>query len=222
MANMPPWSHSTLTSYETCPRRYYLTKVTRTVTEPQTEATIWGNSVHQALEKRAKTGEALPIAIKAYEPIVDKILNRDGRRLVEEKMAIDESFQPAQWSKSWCRGIVDLGIVDTKTAYMFDWKTGKRKPDSEQMKLMALLTLHTYPYIEKVKTSFIWLKDGKIDQDVFTREQIPTLWQDFIPRVNRLANAYEKERWEPKPSGLCGSWCPCTGCEFNGRRSGKS
>lgn len=221
MATTPPWSHSTLTSFETCPRRYYQTKVTREIKEPQTEATIWGNTVHQALENRAKSGQPLPEAIKSYEPLVDKIIAREGRRLVEEKMAIDSNFAPADWGKSWARGIVDLGIVDTKKAYLFDWKTGKRKADSDQLKLMGLLAMHTYPWVEEVKTGFVWLKDNKIDQEVFTREQIPVLWMDFLPRVQRMENAYSKDRWEPKPSGLCKAWCPCTGCEFNGRRSGK-
>ena len=45
-----PWSYSALTSYETCPKRYQLTRVTKQVTEPQTEATRWGNEVHKALE----------------------------------------------------------------------------------------------------------------------------------------------------------------------------
>ena len=41
-----PWSYSSLTSYETCPRRYDLVRNKRVVKEPPTEATIWGNKVH--------------------------------------------------------------------------------------------------------------------------------------------------------------------------------
>ena len=101
MSSMPPWSHSTLTAYETCPRRYYLTKVTREIKEPQTEATTWGNEVHKALEERARDGKPLPVAIKNYEPLVNSITSMDGQKLVEERMAIDKNLKPTQWTKSW-------------------------------------------------------------------------------------------------------------------------
>ena len=218
MPSMPPWSHSTLTSYETCPRRYYQTKVSREIKEPPTEATKWGNTVHQALENRARDGVPLPEVMQSYEPIVSKIISLDGRRLVEERMSVDKNFNVTEWATSWCRGIVDIGIIGLKSGFLFDWKTGKRKVDSDQLKLMALLAMHTYPYIDKVKTGFVWLKDNKLDSEVFTREQVPIIWREFLPRVKRLENAYDKNKWEPKPSGLCKGWCPCTSCEFNGKK----
>ena len=59
------WSYSALTAFETCPRRFELTRVTRQVKEPQTEATIWGNEVHKALELFAKDGKPLPKNLKS-------------------------------------------------------------------------------------------------------------------------------------------------------------
>lgn len=219
--NMPPWSHSTLTSFETCPKRHYLTKVTYEVVEPQTEATKWGNTVHKALEMRALNGDPLPLAINKYEPLVDKIVQSSGDLVVEHKMAIDKSFAPTEWKTSWARGIVDIGKIKSSTAALFDWKTGKRKVDSDQMKLMALLTMQTYENVDQVETGFVWLKENKIDRQKFTREQIPDILSEFLPRVARLEKAYEKNDWKPKPSGLCKAWCPCTGCSFNGKYKGK-
>ncbi len=217
MSDIPPWSHSTLTSFETCARRHYLTKVAREIKEPQTEATIWGNFVHKSLEERVRDDKPLPESIKGYEPIVFKVSNTNGEKLVEHKLALDANFQPTAWQGSWGRGIVDLGILRESSAVMLDWKTGKRKTDSDQLKLMALLAMHTYPQVDKVMTGFVWLKDNKVDKQVFTRQQIGELWQDFLPRVRRLEAAYKQNKWPPKPSGLCKSWCPCTGCEFNGK-----
>lgn len=218
MANKPmqAWSYSTLTSYETCPRRHYLTKVARTVTEPQTEAIVWGNTVHKALETRANTGAELPVVIKPYEQLVDSIRSAPGELVVERKFAIDKQFKPTEWKTSWARGIVDIGVINGNKASLFDWKTGKVKPDSDQMKLMALLTMATYDQITVVDTAFVYLKHNHIDKENFTRDQVPDLWNEFLPRVTRMEKAYEQDKWEPKPSGLCRSWCPCTGCEFNG------
>ena len=39
------WSYSALGAFETCPHRYMVTRVTKAITEPQTEATLWGNRV---------------------------------------------------------------------------------------------------------------------------------------------------------------------------------
>ena len=38
MASVVPWSWSSLQSFETCPRRHYLTKISKEVVEPTTSA----------------------------------------------------------------------------------------------------------------------------------------------------------------------------------------
>jgi hypothetical protein len=49
-----PWSYSSLSSFLQCPRRFYLTRVVKEVKEPPTQATLWGQEVHSALELRIK------------------------------------------------------------------------------------------------------------------------------------------------------------------------
>lgn len=85
-----PWSYSALTAFETCPKRFQLTRVTKKVFEPQTEATLWGNKVHKALELFAKNGSPLPADMKAYGKYVTKIQNYEGKRVVEERVALDK------------------------------------------------------------------------------------------------------------------------------------
>lgn len=214
------WSYSALTAFETCPRRYQLTRVTKEVVEKQTEATLWGNKVHKALELFAKGKQPLPPDFKAYEKYVRKIQSYEGKRVVEEKIALTSSFRPTTWFAKdvWVRGIIDIGVVGSDTAYLLDWKTGKRKPDSDQLKLFAALAFAHYPWIDKVVTGFIWLKDAKFDKGTFTREQLPEIWNEFLPRVTRLELAYKDDKWVAKPSGLCKNWCPVGKrlCEFCG------
>ena len=50
MAGGVPWSYSSLQAFETCPRRFYLTRIAKLASEAQTQATLWGNEVHKALE----------------------------------------------------------------------------------------------------------------------------------------------------------------------------
>ena len=59
-----PWSYSALSAFETCPRRYQLTRVTKEVVERQHEASIWGNKVHKHLEHYANKTAQLPEELK--------------------------------------------------------------------------------------------------------------------------------------------------------------
>jgi len=217
----PPWSYSGLTSFETCPKRYFHIKVAKDVSDAPGEAAIWGSTVHKYLEDRVKDGTPLPPSVAGYEKMVLPIINREGEKLVEQQFSVDANLQPTDWSSdaAWCRGIVDVGVLTGKRAVLLDWKTGKRKLDSDQLMLFAGLAFAHYPQLEVVSTGFIWLKEGKVDQQKFGRDQIPTIWQQFVPRVARLERAYNDNKFPPKPSGLCGRWCPVpkNKCEFSGR-----
>ncbi len=215
-----PWSYSALTSFETCPKRYQLTRVTKQVTEPQTEATMWGNKVHKALELYAKNQKPLPPEFEEYGRYVRKILALDGKRVVEKRIALTKNFRETTWMAKdvWVRGVIDIGVVGSDTAYLLDWKTGKHRPDTDQLKLFAALAFALYPWITKVVTGFVWLKVKKFDKEEFTREQLTEIWNDFMPRLSRVALAYSEDKWLPKPSGLCKNWCPVgrSLCEFCG------
>jgi hypothetical protein len=217
----PAWSYSALTAFETCPRRYHLTRVAKTVPDPPGEAALWGTEVHKHLELRAKDSTPLPETLKYLEPMMAKILDKPHDELyVEKQYCLNADMQPVAWfaKDAWCRGVVDLGLRKGKKVLVLDHKTGKRKPDSDQLQLFAALVMTEDKAIDAVTTGFLWLKDRKIDREQFTRDDIPTIWQNFIPRVRRLESAFEKDRWEAKPSGLCKNWCPCTTCEFCGAK----
>lgn len=215
-----PWSYSALTAFETCPRRFELTRVSKKVVEPQTEATLWGNKVHKALELYAKGTKPLPPDMEKYGRYVKKIMSYEGKRVVEERVALDRNLRPTKWMAKdvWVRGVIDIGVVGSERAYLLDWKTGKRKPDSDQLKLFAALAFAMYPWIDSVVTGFIWLKEDKFDKQLFTRQQLPEIWSEFLPRLSRVAHAYNENKWAPKPSGLCRNWCPVGKklCEFCG------
>lgn len=212
------WSHTALTSFETCGRRHYLTRVAKTVTEPPSESIKWGREVHEALQKKLEGRAPLPPHLAYIEPVADKLMSKQGKRLVEEKLTIDSSFRPCGWwdKSAWCRVVVDVGLLGVESALLVDWKTGKRKPDNDQLELFAAVAFAHYPYLKSIYTAFVWLQEKKIDHAVFTHEQVKTIWEGYLPRVKRLEQAHQTNTWHPKPSGLCGKWCPVTkkDCEF--------
>lgn len=214
------WSYSALTAFETCPRRYYLTKVSKEVVEAPTEATTWGNTVHKALEARVTGQRALPETMRQWEPIVAKILGRGGKVEAEQKMSLDKNLKPVGYFAPtvWVRGITDVTVTKDDKVFIGDWKTGKPTPESAQLKLTAAMTMAIKPWVNRVINAFIWLKDGSTTVEKFTRDDIPLIWQEFSPRVQRLENAVAEQKFPPKPSGLCRKWCPVdkARCEYSG------
>ena len=125
------WSYSALTSYETCPRRFQLTRVTKQVVEPQTTATLWGNKVHKALEDFANGKKPLPEDMQEYGKYVRKIQSYEGKRIVEERVALDSKLRPTTWMAKdvWVRGIIDIGVSRFRARLctrLEDWQTQAR------------------------------------------------------------------------------------------------
>lgn len=218
---MPAWSYSALNSFETCPWRYYVTRVAKLIKEPETEALRWGNYVHKAFENRLKEGTPLPTTLVGYEGLCQR-LEGMGELFVEREAAIDKGFRATGWwdKTTWCRSKWDVAVKHPSGLAMeiADWKTGSRKLDSEQMRLFAAVGFLYEPKVEVISTSFVWLKERKIDREVFRRKEAKVLWQGFLPKVARFDRAHANNEWPKRPSGLCRKWCPVgkTNCEHCG------
>lgn len=226
MAKSFAWSYSVLTSFETCPRRHFYTKVSKEVSEPQTAALDWGNKVHKGLEHRVKDKTPLVDTLAVYEPIVARLeasAAQGGIIEAEQKMSADMNYNPCGYfaPNVWVRAITDVTVTkpEKRSSFVGDYKTGKPTPASAQLKLCAALTFSHKPYVDKVTTAFIWLANGTVTQETYTRDQIPEIWNEFHPRVQRLEHALSTGMFPPKPSGLCREWCPVPKrlCEHSGK-----
>jgi hypothetical protein len=210
---IPSWTYSQLEKFETCPKQFYHVRVARDVSEPPTEHIKWGEVVHKAMEERVMNGTPLPEGMEHWESIASKLANLPGEKYAEYKMNIDKSFNKSSWREAWSRGIADLLVVNGDKAAVFDHKTGKRKV-TEQIMLYAGYTFAEFPEVDEVTTVFVWLKEKKLDKEVFTRADVPKIWNEFLPRVTKLEKAYETDKWPAKPSGLCNGWCPVRSCTY--------
>ena len=211
-------SFSSIKMFENCPLQYYHVRIAKTVVNKGGEATIWGERVHKQLEERLKKNVELPPETSSGEPICASIekLKGTGELFVEQEVTLNKSLMPTGWwdPDAWLRSKLDVLIIKGAWAAVFDWKSGKRRPDFSQLELFALQVFTHHPQVNTVHSKFLWLKDGKSDHEVYKRDQMPILWEKLMTRIKRIEKAAEANVWPAKPSGLC-PYCPAYSfCEY--------
>lgn len=216
---MIQWSYSSLKQYKTCSRQYHEIRVLKNYPREETEQTLYGTELHAAVEGYIK-GRMLDERFAFMEPVVSAILSKPGKKHAEVEMAVTSDLVPCAWDSeaAWCRGIADVLIVNSGTAWVVDWKTGNDKyPDKDQLTLMSLLTFAHYPEVHFVNSALIFVLKNNIVKHKVRRAEAAKHWARFREDVAKLEQSFDNGVWNPKESGLCKKWCPCTGCELNGR-----
>jgi|TARA_R110000765_G_scaffold351263_5_gene441229 hypothetical protein len=209
-------SYSAFKQFSNCPKQYQMQRITRVVKPSFGEASIYGNRIHEQLEHRLRDKTSLPAESSKYELLCQSFEELPGHLLVEQEMTLDNNLQPVGWwdKAAWLRVKADVLILHKDTAVVSDWKTGKHRPDNFQLEILTACTFKHYPDIKKVRGSFVWLKDMRMDHVDYTRDDEPTLWNKIYADVSRIEAAVKEDTWPAKPSGLC-PWCPAKLlCEF--------
>ena len=215
----PAWSHSSLKDFEGCQRRYQEVKVLKNYPFTETEATRYGNQVHEALEMYVKEGTPIPTQYAQFQPVVDALLNKSGHKLAEYEMALTSDLLPTSWKADnvWVRGIADLLIVDDEnlTAWVADYKTGNNKyPDRDQLVLMSIMVFAHFPHIRRVNSALLFLVKNDFVKMTMTSDEAKKHWWGYRERYARLEASFANDVWNPNQTPLCG-WCPVKTCEFN-------
>ncbi len=213
------WSHSSLKDYEGCARRYHEVKILKKYPFQETEATRYGTQLHLAAEEHIRDDKPLPPQFAFIQPTLDALKKKPGRKLAEQKMALDEDLCPVGWfdKKVWVRGIADLLILDDDnlTAWVVDYKTGNNKyPDREQLVLMSLMVFRHYPHIREVKSALLFVVKEDMVKHSMSIDEAEAQWWKYRERVGRIAASMEADVWNPTRTPLCG-WCPVKSCEFH-------
>lgn len=220
MRSVVPWSWSSYNAYETCPRRFYEVKVAKAFVEEESTEMLWGNEVHKALENKIKDGTPLPANMAVYNRYADQIARATGEKHAELQLAVTIDLEPTAFDApdAWARGIGDIVIINGRKAFAGDYKTGKVKPKSQQLDLMAVLTLANFPQVEELATTFLWLQFGKLTNGQYVRADAEQIWDRFRQGVREMEWSERNNTWPAKPSGLCRNWCPVISCPHNGKR----
>lgn len=213
------WSHSALKTFEQCPRKYHECNVLKLHPYQETEATRYGTQVHESIELYIKKGKPIPPEHERFKPVVDAMINRQGRKLAEHEMGLTADLKPCDFKDPnvWVRGIVDVLVIDddNMTAWVGDWKTGSNKyPDRDQLVLMSLMVFAHFPHIRKVNSALLFIVKEDMVKMTMVREQADKFWWKYRERVAQIEACHTNNMWHSKKSPLC-PWCPCTSCEHH-------
>ena len=211
-------SYSSIKMYDNCPKRYFHQRIAKHVTDQGGEATLYGERLHKMLEERLRDDVDLPAEAATYAPLVDAVLRSagNGTLMVEQEMTLNRKLKPTGWwdKDAWMRSKLDVLVLKGKRAIVLDWKTGKRRPDFDQLELFALQVFAHHKDVDEVSSGFVWLKDQAIDRNTYSRDNAGELWSNLLNKVSRIERSLHSEDWPAKPSGLC-KFCPARHlCDF--------
>ncbi len=212
------WSWSRLSDFEKCALmaywKHYAPKALRCkfIDSPPL---IRGRKVHKDLEM-AVGGKPLPADLAHVQHIVDGVRRAIGEGWLidpEIQLTFNVDYSPGDWfntRNTFLRSGLDLLMRRGKNAKVWDWKTGKISPVSDQLKLYAMVTMTRYPEIDYVATAFIWVDHKSSTREEYDRWELPEIVEEFEERVNMIQIASDDANWIPNPSDFNCKWCPCT------------
>ena len=229
---MVAWSFSRINKFRQCPlKSYWMDYAPKAdkVKEPPSDIFEKGKIIHKEMEDSVKlsrplTAElALPggkvMDMRYHQPLVDT-LSSFPTVLVEQQEAFTEDLAVTSWfaSNVWCRVVWDIVAItgDGTRAICGDYKSGKPRPDSDQLDLFAASLMTRYPQIETVGSQYYFLEHRKYTNHVVHRKAVPHIWQKFGEEANQIDHAMTTGNWEARPGRHC-DWCPVpkSKCSFS-------
>lgn len=199
------WSYSMLTCWEKCAAQYNF-RFNLHMKEEVTGAAMRGTSYHGHIEAYIK-GEPAPL-LPSLQPAFSLIERlKDNKVSVEQKIGLDENWQPTEWKDAWYRCVLDaVEQPDNGTLPVWEWKTGKHWPEHEdQRQLYGLAGLALYPaaQVGKVQVNGYYLDDHTMDVTVLDRETVKEVKKEFEMRSDIMA---KDKTYAARPGFYC-RWC---------------
>lgn len=229
MAKLHALSHSRLSTFNQCPRKFKLQYIDKAFPDDSKNPNfVRGNAIHKQLEdyltwktvgadhmeKPSLSKESLNAV-----PIVDSLVVAMDTMMGEQQLATDFSWKKCGWfggDSVKYRAILDTVGFKGKTAAVLDYKTGKVRPYDGwggQLHLNAAMIMSIYTEVELVKCAYLYLDHKKTVPVTFTRAELPQLQGHFDSEHDKVNS---ETKFEPKINEYC-KWCPATKsqCKFS-------
>lgn len=208
-------SYTLLSTFERCKRQAQHRYVLKDTPFTPTEASTWGNRVHEAMENALKRGDLkLPQDMLAYERHLPPLKGSKA----ELKLGVRENWSPCGFFDSdvFFRTKIDVVMQAGATAAIVDWKTGKRREDADELEINAALLKAHHPELEKITGWYVWLKDDALGKE-HDLSGAAGKQAEISRRMSVVRQSEQMNYWPPTENALCG-WCDVRGCEFRRER----
>lgn len=213
------WSPSAISDFITCPAQYAAKRFYCTLPYVESEAMRQGTIEHKHLEDRLVKKTPLPEGYTRGEKYCRAFEGSGGKIFAEREFAITPDLKVVSWfdKQAWGRCKLDVTVIHSTKVSIFDYKTGKIKEDSLQLKINACVISLDLLEIETFVTRYIWLKHNTVTGETFTKAQIPELWDEILHWVYAMTKAWQTETFPARKSGLCRNYCAVTSCVHCGK-----
>ena len=210
MTDKVAWSWSRLDCFEKCPRQFYERHIKKTIPFEQNDAMRRGERIHKHIENAIKGGSYDP-EIKHMVPMIEKIRGANwDEQQVETEYALRDDMKRTSWfgKDAWCRIKMDyIGIKGSK-AVTYDWKSGKNRGYSDQLKLYGGAILHLWKEVEEVETAYVFVDSKQVEKMTYYREDYQNIWDEFGERQELIQICNETNDWQEKPGAMACRFCP--------------
>ena len=201
---MITYSYSSLKTYEQCPQKFKFGRIDK-LPEPSGEAAERGKTLHSAIEANVKgESDILPPEIEHVRPSINELKTMGA--IAEKEFAIDLDWKPVAFfdKKARFRGIIDIYAKNGEKAIVLDWKSGKVRNYSDQVRVYAAVSFALDDELQLVKPVIAFI-DQKKEQEYpsIPREVYPSIRADVERRMSAIDN---DSVYAPNPGFLC-KWC---------------
>jgi hypothetical protein len=190
------------------------------IKEPDTQATLYGKSVHTAAEEFIRDGTPIPEQYAYVRPMMENLKKIEGDKHCEVKLGFTKDLEPCAFDAKnvWWRGIADLVVINEakQLAYSIDYKTSKsaRYADTKQLDLVAIGIFKHFPNIVRVKSALAFVVSKEFVQVEHHVEMVPKYIEKPAQDVARIEAALVNGVWNPVQGPLC-KFCAVKDCEYN-------
>jgi hypothetical protein len=197
------WSYSSLSTYESCPAKWYYGYIVGLTGEPS-PAMARGSRLHADCESYVK-GDLMvvPYELKKVALRLEDFKQRKAK--AEEVWLLDKDWKTSD-QEPWIKAIIDVHYVESNVLHVIDHKSGREYPEHrEQLELYSLIGLCRYPEVKRAEYSALYLDTGHVSNEgAILRGDIMNSrikhWHDRAIRI------FEDKDYRPKPGGAC-KWC---------------
>jgi len=201
---MITYSYSSIKTYEQCPQKFKFGRIDK-LPEPSGEAAERGKKLHSYIEANIKNeSDILPEEIEHIRPSINELKSMNAE--AEKQFAIDLDWKPVQFfdKNARFRGVIDIYAKNNDKAVVLDWKSGKVRDYSDQVRVYAAVSFAIDEELQSVKPVISFIDQKKeVEYPSIPREVYPSIRAELERRMSTIDN---DSVFAPNPNFLC-RWC---------------